>query len=125
MRKLIASLLFILAAFVLNATEPPINSQTEDNKIDALLTYVGTQTNVKFIRNGSEYDNTTAVKFLRGKWDRQRASVGSAREFIEKIASRSSTTGKPYRIRLSDGREVDSAVFLSDRLEKLEQTPPQ
>ncbi len=119
-RKLFVSLLFLCLGAGLLAAEAPVQVRPEDTKIEALLVYVGSQTKVKFIRNGSEYDNATAVKFLRGKWDRQRGTVSSAKEFIDKIASRSSTSGKPYRIRLADGQEVDCAVFLSNRLAELE-----
>ena len=119
-RKLFVSLLFLCLGAGLLAAEATVQVRPEDTKIEALLVYVSSQTKVKFIRNGSEYDNATAVKFLRGKWDRQRGTVSSAKEFIDKIASRSSTSGKPYRIRLADGQEVDCAVFLSNRLAELE-----
>ena len=116
-------LIFATGAVGLSADSPAI-PQSEIDKIEALLTTIGTQTKLKFIRNGSEYESATAVKFLRGKWDRQRGSVGTAREFIDKIARQSSTTGQPYRIRLPDGHEIDCAVFLTNRLTELEAKCP-
>ena len=49
----------------------------EDQRIEALLAKVGQQPDVQFVRNGSAYDAATAVKFLRGKWDRQRTEIMS------------------------------------------------
>jgi hypothetical protein len=94
----------------------------EDQKIEALLAYVGAQSGVTFIRNGSDYPAATAVKFLRGKWDRARDEVKTARDFIAKVATKSSTSGLPYRIRLPDKTEIDCAAFLSARLDELEKT---
>ncbi len=121
MRIFLTTLSFLFATAGLSAAEiPAAKDRPEDTKIEALLTFIGAQASAKFIRNGSEYESATAVKFLRGKWERQRDAVKNARDFIDKIASRSSTTGKPYRIRLADGHEIDCAVFLSNRLAALE-----
>ena len=57
-----------------------------------------------FIRNDRSYDAATAAEFLRRKWRRHAAEVRSAEDFIDRVATGSSTTGRPYRIRLGDGR---------------------
>jgi hypothetical protein len=92
----------------------------EKQKIESLIKRVGALKNAKFVRNGSTYDPATAVKFLRGKWDGNRAEVKSARDFIDKVASRSGTSGKPYLIRFNDGKEVKSSDFLLAELKKIE-----
>jgi hypothetical protein len=46
--------------------------------------------------------------------------VHSAREFVDKVASFSGTSGKPYKIRFADGKETPSKVYLLDELSKLE-----
>ena len=94
-------------------------AQTEPEKIEALIRHVETLADAKFIRNGVEYDAKTAGQFLRGKWKAQEASITTAQDFIEKIASQSSTTGKPYLIKLKDGREVKSGEYLTGELKKL------
>jgi len=43
-----------------------------------------------------------------------------ARDFIEKVASTSGTSGKPYLIRFNDGREIRSREYLLAELQKLE-----
>jgi len=42
--------------------------------------------------------------------------IASAEDFINKVASVSSTTGKPYLIKFSDGREVKCGDYLKERL---------
>ena len=71
------------------------------------------------MRNGKAYDASTAAKFLRGKWNSRKSEIASAEDFIAKVASVSSTTGKPYLIRFEDGREVPSAEFFRAELAKL------
>lgn len=93
---------------------------TETQKIDALIKHVGELKDAKFIRNGSSYEPATAVRFLRGKWDANKTEVKSARDFIDKVASVSATSGKPYLIRFNDGKEIHSREFLLAVLEKID-----
>lgn len=92
---------------------------SEKEKIEALIKHVEGLEDAVFVRNGSDYDAKTAAKFLRGKWEKE-PDVKTAKEFIDKIASKSSTTGKPYLIRFKDGKEVKGAEYLSKELEKIE-----
>ena len=98
-------------------------SLAERQKIEALIKYVGDLKDTKFIRNGSTYDVSTAVRFLRGKWEANDAQVKTARDFIDKVASVSGTSGKPYLIRLKDGKEIPSHDFLTVELQKIEAAP--
>jgi hypothetical protein len=98
------------------AAAPP---QTEAEKIEALIKHVESLADAKFIRNGVEYDSKTAGQFLRGKWNANESSIKTAQDFIEKIATQSSTTGRPYLIKLKDGREVKSGEYLTAELKKL------
>jgi hypothetical protein len=93
---------------------------TETQKIEALIKHIGELKNAKFVRNGTEYDAKTAARFLRGKWDSNKAAIKTALDFIEKAASNSSTSGKPYLIRFKDGKEVKSGDYLRAELKKLE-----
>jgi len=92
----------------------------EKQKIEALIKHVGDLKDAKFVRNGSTYEPSTAVRFLRGKWNANKAEVHSARDFIDKVASLSGTSGKPYLIRFNDGREIRSRDFLLTALQKIE-----
>lgn len=66
-----------------------------------------------FIRNGKSYDSQTAAAFLRKKWESHPAGVTNAATFVAEIATRSSTSGEPYRIRFQDGSETNCAAFLN------------
>jgi len=92
---------------------------SETEKIEALIRHVDGLTGAKFIRNGTVYDAKTAVRFLRGKWDNERARIKTADDFIERAATRSTTTGRPYLIRLQDGTEKPCAEYLAGVLKEL------
>ncbi len=117
-----ASLIFlvILVAGIPSWVHAQSKPATEREKIEALIRHIENLKDAVFIRNGREYDARTAASFLRAKWRANDAEVKSARDFIEKVASASSTTGKPYLIRFKDGREVKSGEYLLAELRKLE-----
>jgi hypothetical protein len=118
MAKLIILLLFVLAApsFVHARSLPAAEKQ----KIEALINQVGALKEAKFVRNGWTYEPSTAVRFLRDKWDANSADVKSARDFIDKVASMSGTSGKSYLIRFKDGKEIKCSEFLLAELKKIE-----
>jgi hypothetical protein len=109
----------VLAIFPAQAQQNPA---TEKQKIEALITHVEQLKDAKFVRNDTEYDAKTAARFLRGKWEANAAGIKTAKDFIEKAASTSSTTGKPYLIRFKDGKEVKSGDYLLAELKKLEKS---
>jgi Family of unknown function (DUF5329) len=97
-------------------------SPSERQKIEALIRYVGEMSETKFVRNGSPYDAKTAAMFLRRKWGANDSQVKTARDFIDKIATVSGTSGKAYIIRFKDGTEVKSRDFLLAALDKIEKS---
>ena len=107
----------LITPSILRAQTLPV---TEKQKIDALIEHVGELKDAKFIRNGSSYEPATAVRFLRGKWNANKAEVKTARDFIDKVATKSGTSGKPYLMRYSDGKEIPSREFLLAELQKIE-----
>ena len=100
-------------------TRPADSGPSEKEKIELLIKRVEGLKDAKFVRNGTDYDASTAGRFLRGKWD-QAAGVKTARDFIDKVGSVSSTSGKPYLIRFPDGKEVKAGDYLRAELEKIE-----
>jgi len=112
--RFIACLLLALVPSVNAAGAPP----EERAKIEALIAHVASMKKAVFIRNGKEYDAASAAKFLRGKWEAQDKDIKTAAEFVEKVATKSSTSGKAYRIRLEDGKETDCGPYLTERLKK-------
>lgn len=92
----------------------------ERARIDRLIHYVASRKDVKFVRNGSEYSSTDAADFLRKKLDKMGEHVGTAHDFIEQIASKSSTSGQPYSVRFANGHSELVAKFLGDELKRMD-----
>jgi hypothetical protein len=92
----------------------------EAGKIEALIAVVARMRDAAFIRNDRIYDSAVAAEFLRRKWQAQASNVACVEDFIEKVASFSSSTGRPYLIRFGDGREISSSDFLHAELAKLQ-----
>ena len=112
MRRLLTIAMLLMVLGPLAALE-----QAEQRAIDALIAWVTKQPDtVRFVRNGSDYATSDAVKLMRTKWDSQKGAVQSADDFIRLCASRSESSGKPYRIRLADGSERDSGEVLREQL---------
>ncbi len=113
--RFLALVAFGCAALAVRAADAP-PARSEEQKIEALLAFVAAQKDIRFVRNGSDYDAATAVKFLRAKWDRQKAEIKTVSDFIDKAATKSSTTGQPYLIRFKDKTEMPCADFLRKQL---------
>jgi hypothetical protein len=111
-----AAILVILCAMPFTAlhAEPPRTAQIE---IDYLLSYIGTS-GCSFYRNGSWYEGSLAKAHLRTKYDYLAAhnQIGSAEDFIDKGATKSSISGQLYKIKCGTSPEVASAVWLREAL---------
>lgn len=102
---------------------------TELEKIDKLIVTIE-KSNVLFIRNGQSYPPTEAAQHLRTKldqaansWFAPKKSDWTAMMFIEKVASKSSISGKDYLIQLPEGTQVKAKDWLIEKLKIIEQTP--
>jgi hypothetical protein len=107
--------LVIPTSLIAQALDP-----AEKQKIETLIEQVRTLKDARFIRNGSSYNADNAATFLRRKWQANDSTVKTAREFVDKVASFSGTSGKPYLIRFKDGREIRSQEFFLAELKKIE-----
>ncbi len=108
--------LLVITTIYASAADAPAE---ETKKIEALIAHVEGLQDAKFVRNGVEYDAKTAGAFLRGKWDARKANIKTAQHFIDQVATKSSTTGKPYLIRTKDGQEHKSGEYLAEQLKML------
>lgn len=93
---------------------------SQEDRIDALISLIENSEDLVFIRNDDEHTAQEAADHLRRKLDFAGDRVETAEQFIEHIASGSSTTGRPYQIRLPDGETVNSGPFLRELLAKIE-----
>lgn len=97
------------------ATRDAALSQTE--QIERLLAAIAALDGARFIRNGKDYSPADAAAHLRRKWQAARRSAADdATRFIDALASTSSVSGQPYRIRFADGRETTVREFLLEEL---------
>jgi hypothetical protein len=73
-----------------------------------------------FYRNGSWYGSREAAAHLRRKYRYllEKGVVSSAEEFIERAASKSSSSGKPYQVRCGGGKIIESGPWLRAELMK-------
>ena len=86
-----------------NSYEPPSTPRAnEEQKIEALLKTIETA-DIVFIRNGEEYTAAEAAAHLRKKYDSAKDRITTREQFVEEIASASSMTGEPYKVKLKDG----------------------
>jgi len=115
--------LALALAVALNPARAQETGKTEKQKIEALIKHVEGLDGAKFVRNDKEYDAKSAARFLRGKWEADEAGIKTAKDFVDKAASVSSSSGKAYLIRLKDGKEVKSGEYLLAELKKLEKAP--
>lgn len=74
----------------------------------------------QFNRNGSWYDASRAVEHLNRKYEYllRKNLVPTAEAFIERAASESSASGKPYLVKCGDQAHVQSAIWFREALAK-------
>lgn len=113
---MLSALMIALMAAPVARAEPPVNVQLE---VNVLLGFVEGSGCV-FYRNGTGYDAKMAEAHLRGKYRYLVAGdqIKSTEDFIEKAATASAFTGKPYEVRCGDAAAVTSNQWLRDELQR-------
>ncbi|HEV6967261.1 MULTISPECIES: DUF5329 domain-containing protein [Roseateles] len=104
----------LLVALTAQAAPLPPTARTE---VDALLTRLQSS-GCEFNRNGSWYAGAEAKAHLLKKLDylEGKGMVSTAEQFIERGASASSMSGKPYLVRCAGKAPVESAQWLKAEL---------
>jgi Family of unknown function (DUF5329) len=88
----------------------------EEKKIEFLISSVENLKGAIFIRNDMEYDGKQAALHLRMKLQKAGDYVQTADDFIRLCASQSSISGKPYLIRLSDGKTITAEEYFREKI---------
>ena len=88
-----------------------------DAEIQALIQAVA-ESECEFNRNGSRHSAEAAAEHLELKYSRGKRYADSAEAFIERLASKSSWSGKPYQM-ICDGEIQPAGDWLTMRLEAL------
>jgi hypothetical protein len=118
MKNIMVTAFVILAVF-----SGTVNAQNniEKRKIEFLISSIENLKGAKFIRNGTEHTGKEAAEHLRMKLQNALA-VQTADDFIRLCASKSSITGKPYMIRLSNGKTIKSEEYFREKLKEYSST---
>ena len=121
MRRLIGLALLALSATLANAGALSSAAKPE---IDALLSRLETS-GCQFYRNGSWLTGPEAADHLKTKlaYLVKSGSITTADEFIEKAATKSITSGQPYKLRCANQEAQPSAVWLGNELRRLREAP--
>ncbi len=93
-KKVNALLLVLFTGLLLHL---PSAAASDNKEIDFLLTYIA-KSDCLFIRNGKEHQADEARKHLEMKYSRSKGRIKTADQFIDRIASESSFTGRPYQV---------------------------
>ena len=109
MLRTFSFVLLILVGFAAFTAQPAHAAMTEQQKIDALLGKLETS-NVTFIRNDKEMSGKDAKKHLEDKLKELHGQVKTVDDFITKVATQSRKTGKPYIIKLKDGKKFHPLI---------------
>ena len=90
---------------------PLLFAESVEEEINQLIDAVA-NSNCEFIRNGDRYDANDAADHLRLKYRRGKRVATSAENFIDRLASKSSWSGKPYSMVCPDSGEHSSNSWL-------------
>ncbi len=111
LRSLFLAVLLTLPTTSFGADKDPVVQQ----EIEYLLTQVS-DSGCVFIRNGTEHDAADAADHMRMKYGNGKRWVSSTEDFINRIASESSWSGKKYQIRCPDEAARPSGDWLTEKL---------
>ena len=109
MKKIITTYLSLFLLITVNSMD------IEEKKIEWLLERIS-KSNATFIRNGDKHTAKKAKAHLLFKLSRAKNMFWffgpkkkiTLKDFIDKIASKSSSSGKAYQVILKDGRKINT-----------------
>lgn len=96
------------------------NTLSEKDKIELLIKSVQNIEGSVFYRNGSWYNGKAAAEHLRYKLRNTGVTIKTAHDFIDKIATSSSFSGKEYKIRMPNGVIISASSYFYNKLNEIE-----
>jgi len=109
----------ILAGLLFSAT---VIADTQQ-EINHLLEFVA-NTTCQYERNGDVYDGTRAEKHIKRKYEYFKDKINSAEDFIKYSATKSTMSGKQYKIHCENIATQNSSDWLLDELKKYRDDQP-
>ena len=115
MKTLLLAGLLLCIPQIASAVPTPKSKAEITGLMDAL-----SNSGCRFQRNGSWYEAAEARTHLQRKYDYllKKDKVDTAEQFIARAASRSSISGRAYRVRCN-GQEQDAASWFNGKLKRL------
>ncbi|MGI9290909.1 MAG: DUF5329 domain-containing protein [Gammaproteobacteria bacterium] len=110
------SKLFLISTLLAGAPLPLL-ADTAESEIKYLLGAIAAS-GCTFVRNGKEHSSEDASDHLAMKYRRGRKYASTAELFIERLATKSSWTGKPYQVICPDQQPMKSGDWLTTRLKE-------
>jgi len=107
-----ALLVLISACLLVTA----VYADTAEEEINHLISAVA-ESGCTFVRNGNNYSAQEAEEHLQLKYRRGRKHAKTAEQFISRLASESSMSGKPYYMNCEGVPSQTSGDWLAQRLE--------
>jgi hypothetical protein len=111
--KQILAVVFLFASLGLRAADSDSLKPTVERLLKAVE-----KSDAKFIRNGGEHSGKDAAQHMRRKYDHFKKSIKTPEDFIEKCASKSELSEKPYQIKTADGKVVPAKDWMLGLLEE-------
>lgn len=107
--------LILLAAVFLLALPVAADEATTEAEIEFLMTEIG-ESGCTFIRNGKRHDAADAEAHIRMKYRNAFRHAKTAEMFIERLASKSSMSRKPYLMECPGEAVMPSGDWLNAKL---------
>ena len=114
--KFFRSPLLVLIASLAFAC-PAKSAESLDQTIRYLIDCVA-NSKATFIRNGASYTPAEAAEHIKAKYAHFKKDIRTPEDFIRLSASKSILSGKPYLVRLPDGKEMHLEAWLTDALKQ-------
>jgi hypothetical protein len=111
----------LLAWATLSAATP---SPEEHGVIQTLIQRVEKMSTMTFLRNGDTHTAAEAAQHMQAKYAHFKDKIVTAEDFIDRCASRSEMTGKPYMVKMGDAPPIEARTFLNNELRAVRGSPP-
>ena len=101
----------LLTSLAASGDGPDQQSENLESTIQFLLKHVA-DSGLIFIRNSDRHDAVDAAEHMNNKYEYFRDKIKTPENFIQRCASKSLLSGKPYRVVLENGEEVRTDEWL-------------
>ena len=118
-------LVIVLSALFLSSSGLAADNHTVARQEIQQLIQAVEQSGCTFHRNGKAHDAQDGADHLRLKLKRGAKYADTAEHFIERLASKSSWTNKPYMIELPNGKQQTMQTWLEAELVKIRAANPE